>query len=98
MVDSVHKSCRRCCHRSWSPERQQVEDDAQLARASPAWWLCLQMILDGKLAGTLDAGSGCLEVFDEPPADAVFPSALESLTHLGAAIDTLAVRSQKVMA
>lgn len=61
--------------------------------------LCfLQMILDGKLAGTLDAGSGCLEVFDEPPQDAVFPSALESLTHLGAAIDTLALRSQKVMA
>ena len=56
------------------------------------------MILDGKLAGTLDAGSGCLEVFDEPPQDAVFPSALESLTHLGAAIDTLAIRSQKVMA
>lgn len=56
------------------------------------------MILDGKLAGTLDAGAGCLEVFDEPPRDAVFPSALEALSHLGAAIDTLSARSQKVMA
>lgn len=57
-----------------------------------------QMILDGKLAGTLDAGAGCLEVFDEAPGDAVYPAALETLSHLGAAIDTLAARSQKVMA
>lgn len=57
-----------------------------------------QMILDGKLAGTLDAGAGCLEVFDEAPGDAVYPAALETLSHLGAAIDTLSARSQKVMA
>ena len=58
----------------------------------------MQMILDGKLAGTLDAGAGCLEVFDEPARDGVYPSALAALTHMGAAIDTLAARSQKVMA
>ena len=58
----------------------------------------VQMILDGKLAGTLDAGEGCLQVFDDAPSDGVYPAALDTLRHMGAAIDTLAARSQRVAA
>ena len=57
-----------------------------------------QMILDGKLAGTLDAGEGCLEVFQEAARGGVYASALDTLRHVGAAIDTLAARSQRVAA
>lgn len=57
-----------------------------------------QMILDGKLAGTLDAGEGCLEVFQEAAQGGVYASALDTLRHVGAAIDTLAARSQRVAA
>jgi hypothetical protein len=86
-------------YEGWSPNSYAGHVQIHWLLGLKSGYQChLQMILDGKLAGTLDAGSGCLEVFDEPPQDAVFPSALESLTHLGAAIDTLAIRSQKVMA
>jgi len=57
-----------------------------------------QMILDRKLAGTLDAGAGCLDVFQDDPPDAVYPAALDTLKHMGAAIDTLAARSLRVAA
>lgn len=57
-----------------------------------------QMILDKKLCGTLDQGAGCLEVFDEAPADAVFPAALEIMDALGGVVDALHARSQKVVA
>ena len=53
----------------------------------------LQMILDGKLEGTLDAGAGCLEVFEKAAADTVYPAALAALANMGAAIDTLSARS-----
>ena len=56
------------------------------------------MILDGKLAGTLDAGAGCLEVFTPAPADAVYPAALDVLESLGRVVDTLFARSQRVVA
>lgn len=57
-----------------------------------------QMILDGKLAGTLDAGAGCLDIFEDASTDSVYAAALDSLQHMGNAIDTLALRSQKVLA
>ncbi|KAG2431646.1 hypothetical protein HYH02_013223 [Chlamydomonas schloesseri] len=57
-----------------------------------------QMILDGKLAGTLDAGAGCLEVFTPAPADGVYPAALDVLESLGRVVDTLFARSQRVVA
>jgi 26S proteasome regulatory subunit N6 len=54
------------------------------------------MILDGKLAGTLDQGAGCLDVFEDAPADAVYPAALSTFDHVGRAIDNLIARSHKI--
>jgi 26S proteasome regulatory subunit N6 len=58
----------------------------------------MQMILDGKLAGTLDAGAGCLEVFTNTATEGVYPAVLAALTNIGEAIDSLAIRSLKVAA
>eukprot|EP00891_Asterochloris_glomerata_P008900 jgi/Astpho2/8900/fgenesh1_pm.00132_%23_2_t len=57
-----------------------------------------QMILDKKFAGTLDQGAGCLEVFEEPAKDAVYPAALSTFENMGKAVDTLYERSQKIVA
>eukprot|EP00877_Chromochloris_zofingiensis_P013500 jgi/Chrzof1/8403/Cz03g09110.t1 len=57
-----------------------------------------QMILDKKFAGTLDQGAGCLEVFEEPAPEKVYPAALEIVDSLNSVVDTLFTRSQKVVA
>ena len=56
------------------------------------------MILDGKLAGTLDQGAGCLDIFEDPAADKTYPSALSTIENMGNAIDTLVARSHKIAA
>lgn len=56
------------------------------------------MILDKKISGTLDQGSGCLEVFDDVPVDPVYPTAIDSFESLGRIVDTLSGRSQKIAA
>lgn len=56
-----------------------------------------QMILDKSLSGTIDQGSGCLEVFDEEPADKVLPDSLEIFDNLGKVVDTLFRRSQRIV-
>ena len=56
------------------------------------------MILDKKFAGTLDQGAGCLEVFDELSPDGVYPAVLDTFENVAKVVDTLFLRSQKLMA
>ncbi|XP_052186487.1 26S proteasome non-ATPase regulatory subunit 11 homolog [Diospyros lotus] len=57
-----------------------------------------QMILDKKFAGTLDQGAGCLIIFDDPKPDAIYPATLETISNIGKVVDSLYVRSAKIMA
>ncbi|KAL4433751.1 hypothetical protein ABPG75_000192 [Micractinium tetrahymenae] len=57
-----------------------------------------QMILDKKLAGTLDQAVGTLEVFEEAAADAVYPGALETFDNLARVVESLTARSAKITA
>ena len=57
-----------------------------------------QMILDKKFAGTLDQGAGCLVIFDDPKTDAIYPETLETISNIGKVVDSLYVRSAKIMA
>ena len=57
-----------------------------------------QLILDAKLAGTLDQGAGCLVVFDAPPPAALAAAALGTIETMGAVVDGLAVRSRRIFA
>ncbi|KAB1208262.1 hypothetical protein CJ030_MR7G027325 [Morella rubra] len=57
-----------------------------------------QMILDKKFAGTLDQGAGCLIIFDDPKTDAIYPATLETISNVGKVVDSLYVRSAKIMA
>ncbi|URD90590.1 26S proteasome non-atpase regulatory subunit [Musa troglodytarum] len=57
-----------------------------------------QMVLDRKFAGILDQGAGCLIIFDDPKADAIFPATLETIANVGKVVDSLYVRSSRIMA
>jgi len=57
-----------------------------------------QMILDGKVQGTLDQGAGYLIVFEEAPASKSYGNAAQMVANLGTAVETLMLRSQKIAA
>lgn len=57
-----------------------------------------QMILDKKFAGTLDQGAGCLVIFDDPKTDAIYSATLETISNIGKVVDSLYIRSAKIMA
>ncbi|KAL6192804.1 hypothetical protein ACLB2K_033890 [Fragaria x ananassa] len=57
-----------------------------------------QLILDKKFAGTLDQGAGCLIIFEELKTDAIYPATLETISNMGKVVDSLYVRSAKIMA
>lgn len=58
----------------------------------------LQMILDKKIRGTLDQGTGCLELFEDSADDGVYPPALRTYDNMSKVVDILFARSQKIMA
>lgn len=57
-----------------------------------------QMILDQKFEGTLDQGAGCLEVFEKTTTAGNYPAALDIFESLSRVVDTLYVRSNRVVA
>ncbi|KAG2566468.1 hypothetical protein PVAP13_7NG188400 [Panicum virgatum] len=57
-----------------------------------------QMILDKKFAGTLDQGAGCLIIFEDPKTEEIFPATLETISNVGKVVDSLYMRSAKIMA
>ena len=57
-----------------------------------------QMILDGKFKGILDAGAGCLIVYDEESPDLIYDQALETLGNMSKVVDALYVKSNKISA
>jgi 26S proteasome regulatory subunit N6 len=55
-----------------------------------------QMILDKKLHGILDQGSGCLDVYDAPETDAMYDSALLTLESTSKVVDALYAKAHKL--
>jgi len=55
-----------------------------------------QMILDKKFRGILDAGAGCLIVYEDSAADTTYPQALETLDNMGRVVDALYDKAQKL--
>jgi len=57
-----------------------------------------QMILDKKFKGILDAGAGCLIVYDDEAADTTYDQALETLNNMSKVVDALYVKANKIAA
>jgi len=55
-----------------------------------------QMILDNKFKGTLDAGAGCLIVYEDQSADDTYDQALETLGNMGRVVDALYTKANKL--
>lgn len=50
------------------------------------------------LAGILDQGNGCLQVFEEQEQDEAYPAAIETINNMSSVVDALFTRSQKLVA
>ena len=57
-----------------------------------------QMILDKKFVGTLDQGAGCLIIFKDQETEAIFPATLETISNVRKVVDSLYMRSAKIVA
>ncbi len=55
-----------------------------------------QMILDKKLTGILDQGTGCLSVFEPVQADKTYEGALTTIQQTGHVVEALYKRAQKI--
>lgn len=56
-----------------------------------------EMILDKKLSGTLDQGSGILILFDEPSVPSVYSDGIEVFNNLAQIVELLHRKAQKVL-
>jgi len=57
-----------------------------------------QMILDKKFRGILDAGAGCLIVYEDDASDSTFDHALEGLGNMGKVVDALHLKTAELAA
>jgi len=57
-----------------------------------------QMILDKKFKGILDAGAGCLIVYEDQSPDDTYEQALETLGNMSKVVDALYGKANKIMA
>ena len=57
-----------------------------------------QMILDKKFKGILDAGAGCLIVYEEQTPDDTYDQALETLGNMSKVVDALYVKANHISA
>ena len=57
-----------------------------------------QMILDKKFMGILDAGAGCLIVYEDQGKDTTYDAALETLGNMNKVVDALCVKANKIQA
>eukprot|EP00252_Welwitschia_mirabilis_P017755 TRINITY_DN3938_c0_g1_i1.p1 TRINITY_DN3938_c0_g1~~TRINITY_DN3938_c0_g1_i1.p1 ORF type:complete len:426 (-),score=97.58 TRINITY_DN3938_c0_g1_i1:190-1467(-) len=57
-----------------------------------------KMILEKKFAGTLDQGAGCLIIFEDQKADAIFSATLDTISNISKVVDSLFLKSAKIMA
>jgi len=55
-----------------------------------------QMILDKKFKGILDAGAGCLMVYEDQSPDHTYEQALETLGNMSKVVDALYVKANKI--
>eukprot|EP01071_Lankesteria_metandrocarpae_P003194 Lankesteria_metandrocarpae@DN2818_c0_g1_i1.p1 len=55
-----------------------------------------EMILDNKLLGTIDQGSGVVIVFDKPPLSPMYQAAVETFRNLTTAVDALHRKAQAI--
>jgi len=55
-----------------------------------------QMILDKKFRGILDAGAGCLIVYDDQSSDTTYDQALETLSNMSKVVDALSVKANNL--
>ena len=56
------------------------------------------MILDKKFRGILDAGAGCLIVYDEDAPDDTYERALETLGNMSKVVDALYLKANQISA
>ena len=55
-----------------------------------------QMILDKKFHGILDAGAGCLVVYEDQNADTTYDQALETVSNMSKVVDALNVKANSL--
>ncbi|CBI35051.3 unnamed protein product, partial [Vitis vinifera] len=64
--------------------------------------LCKDMVEIAHIAELIelpvDHGAGCLIIFEDPKTDAIYPATLETISNIGKVVDSLYVRSAKIMA